>query len=225
MHSQCPNCGGQADNDATFCKTCGAALVGSAASTRQPFGLVGVAVAAAAVAQRTDSKIVQVAPDCENDKIREMGMFGWNLQGRQEMHEEGNAYGRASFLDSSTYVIKTKVFHYVKLHFARNLSLPNLEKITALENEYFSLSFTKPPGIAFPVCFTIFGVLGGLSSIEQLASEGLAGITLMAVFAIWITLGIRWITSRKKQRADAEIKNSNNVIRLHEITRELASLT
>lgn len=38
--------------------------------------------------ERTESIVVQVAPDYENDRIKEMGMFGWNLQGRQEIHRE-----------------------------------------------------------------------------------------------------------------------------------------
>lgn len=96
--------------------------------------------------ERTESIVIQVAPDYENVKIKEMEKFGWSLQNRQEIHEEGEAYGRPSFLDSDAYIIKTKVYHYVKLHFARSLSLPNLDKIRELENEYFGLpepSFPK----------------------------------------------------------------------------------
>lgn len=43
--------------------------------------------------ERTESIVVQVSPEYENAKIKEMEMFGWNLQGRQEIHEEGEAYG------------------------------------------------------------------------------------------------------------------------------------
>jgi len=95
--------------------------------------------------ERTESVVVQVAPNYENEKIKEMEMFGWNLQGRQEMHEEGDAYGSPSLLDSSTYVIKTKVSHYVKLHFVRPLSLPNLDRIKPLEAQYFGLPFPEFP--------------------------------------------------------------------------------
>lgn len=35
--------------------------------------------------ERTESTVIQVAPDYENDKIKEMEGFGWNLQGRQEV--------------------------------------------------------------------------------------------------------------------------------------------
>lgn len=94
--------------------------------------------------ERTESIVVQVAPEYENAKIKEMEIFGWNLQSRQEIHEEGDAYGRPSLLGDE-YIIKTKVYRYVKLHFARSLDLPNLDKIRELENEYFG-----PPEPIFP---------------------------------------------------------------------------
>ena len=56
---------------------------------------------------RTESTVTQVAPTYENEKIREMERFGWSLQGRQEIHEEGDAYGQES-LSGSSYVIKTR---------------------------------------------------------------------------------------------------------------------
>jgi|GEM_PF-1467934 hypothetical protein len=88
--------------------------------------------------EKTESTVVQVAPSYENAKIKEMENFGWNLQNRQEIHEEGDAYGGPSVF-SDEYIIKTKVYHYVKLHFARSLDLPNLDKIRELEDEYFGL--------------------------------------------------------------------------------------
>jgi len=86
--------------------------------------------------ERTESKVVQVAPDYENDMIQEMQNFGWNLHGRQEVHEQGDAYGRPS-LSGSEYITTTKVSKYVKLHFTRNLSTPNLDRVRQLEQEYF----------------------------------------------------------------------------------------
>jgi len=100
--------------------------------------------------ERTESIVIQVTPAYENAKIKEMQLFGWNLQGRQEVHEEGDAYGRPSYLDRTTYLIKTKVYHYVKLHFVRSLSLPNLDKIRELENEYLSLPVPRFPSIVPP---------------------------------------------------------------------------
>ncbi len=115
------------------------------------------------VMERTESVIIQVAPDYENDKIKEMEQFGWNLQGRQEIHEEGQAFGRPSYLDSSTYIIKRTVHHYVKLHFVRSLALPNLEQIRALEQRYFELLNSSPvlpsPPALLPARSSIVNVL------------------------------------------------------------------
>jgi hypothetical protein len=89
--------------------------------------------------ERTESIVIQVAPAYENIKIKEMEKFGWNLHGRQEINAKGEAYSKPSYLDKSTYLIKIEVYNYVKLHFVRSLSLPNLDKIKEIENEYFSL--------------------------------------------------------------------------------------
>jgi hypothetical protein len=95
--------------------------------------------------ERTESIVVQVAPDYENDKIKQMEAFGWNLHGRQEIHEQGDAYGRPSYIDSSEYIIKMTVHNYVKLHFVRDTGLPNLDKIKSLEAQYFNVPFPEFP--------------------------------------------------------------------------------
>lgn len=144
--------------------------------------------------ERTESIVVQVVPDYENAKIKEMEMFGWNLQGRQEIHEEGEAYGRPSYLDSSTYVIKTKVSHYVKLHFVRSLSLPNLDQIKQIEQEYFNLPFPAPPtfkSFIWPALFVLFGII----SLTNSEIEG--GIPLFLMFS---GLGGWWFYSKIKKR-------------------------
>lgn len=114
---------------------------------------------------RTESNIIQVAPNYENNKIKEMEMFGWNLQGRQEIHEEGDAYGEESMFGNS-YTVTTKVSHYVKLHFVRSLSLPNIEKIKAIEAEYYSKNFPPVPTIKsfiLPALLLFFGVISLLN--------------------------------------------------------------
>lgn len=100
--------------------------------------------------ERTESLVVQVAPTFENEKIAEMETFGWNLQGRQEIHEAGDAYGAPSVF-SNTYVIKQRVSQYVKLHFVRSLTLPNLKEIRRIEEEYFNLPFPIPSSQIGPV--------------------------------------------------------------------------
>lgn len=55
--------------------------------------------------ERTDSIVIQVAPSYENTMIKEMEIFGWNLQSRQATHKEGESFGSISITGNS-YVIK-----------------------------------------------------------------------------------------------------------------------
>lgn len=135
--------------------------------------------------ERTESIVIQVAPDYENEKIREMELFGWNLQGRQELHEEGEAFAQRSIW-SDDYIIKTKVYNYVKLHFVRDLNLPNFKEIHKLEDQYYSLSVPKYPSLIPP---------GGIFG-----------------FILWFCLMIFWpfyyllIFKKRKSKADDEAK-------------------
>lgn len=145
--------------------------------------------------QRTESEIVQVAPDYENAMIKHMELFGWSLQGRQEIHEEGDTSGGPSFLGDE-YVAKTRVSHYVKLHFSRSQGLPNLDKIRALETEYNDFEVDFPallPG----------GVIGFL----------ILWPLLPFVYSSW---------KRRKEEADAELYRVQN--RRRQINSEVAEL-
>ncbi len=174
--------------------------------------------------ERTESIVIQVAPSYENAKIKEMEMFGWNLQGRQEIREEGDAYGKPSWLDKSEYVIKIKVSHYVKLHFTRGLSLPNLDKIKQIESEYFNLPFLKPPSLIWPVILTAWPALTipiGIVTTIKSPAEGL--ITLL-ILVVWTVLGYRWIRSRTKQRKEATKTCDQSLRRMEELKTQLSSL-
>lgn len=143
--------------------------------------------------ERTESVVVQVAPDYENEKIKEMEMFGWNLQSRQEMHVEGDAEGRPSITGSS-YVVKTKVSHYVKLHFVRDLTLPDLSQIKSIESEYFGLPFPMPPAIKsflWPALFILAGIIS-LTNPER--GAGIGGFVVLAGLGGW------WFFSKIKKR-------------------------
>ncbi len=221
MSNYCPACGAQSGNeDAKFCKACGGSLsgIGAAASVS-----ASAYHAAAAIMQRTESTIVQVSPDYENARIREMEMFGWNLQGRQEIHEEGDAYGAPS-ISGNSYVIKTKVSHYVKLHFVRNLGLPNLETLKNFENEYFNVPFIELPGMKGPVFFTLFGILGILVNLVSINQPGSPGIGAVIMMLVWSALGVLWIKSRRTKRATALAQNQASVARMDAIRKQVASL-
>lgn len=173
--------------------------------------------------ERTESAVIQVAPDYENDKIQEMQGFGWNLHGRQEMREEGEAFGRPS-LTGSSYIIKTKVSHYVKLHFVRSLSLPNLAEIKRLEADYFNLSLMPLPSIKTAGCFTLFGVVGIIAMLVTLGDPKAPGIPGILTMLVWSAIGVWWIKSNLKKREEAQAARQSNIQRMAQIREQAAML-
>lgn len=169
--------------------------------------------------ERTESTVIEVAPNYENDKIKEMEAFGWNLQGRQEIHQEGDAYGRPSYLDSSTYVVKVKVSHYVKLHFVRGLSLPNLENVRQLEVEYNNLPFPPPAPIGWPLGITGFFSIGIIFVII-----GKIPVLALPVYLVFGGLGALWLTSRLKKRGAASERRALSMRRANDILDEVRRL-
>ena len=158
---------------------------------------------AMAVAGRTESTVVQVAPDCENDLIREMGIFGWNLQGRQEIHEERESLGKEAVF-SDRYIIKTKISHYVKVSLVRNLALPNLDKVRRLEAEYRSLPYPRFAGAKsylWPILILLLAVYGGSRGQPGDAQNALI---LGALAGIWLAIKIALFLNRTKIRAETE---------------------
>jgi hypothetical protein len=174
--------------------------------------------------ERTESTVIQVAPSYENEKIQEMEAFGWNLHGRQEMHEEGDAEGRPS-ITGSTYVVRTKVHRYVKLHFVRSLSMPNLQRIKQLEQEYFGQTFPPVPTMTVPGCFALFGAVGIVICLAMINQQGSPGIFGVIMYIVWVALGYLWIKSRQKKRADATTKRDASIARMAVIRQEVAGLT
>ena len=149
--------------------------------------------------ERTESLVVQAAPSFEQDKIEEMEAFGWNLHGRQEIHEEGDAQG---YIDGNKYVVKTKVKHYVKLHFVRSLSLLNLNKIQEIESEYNSLPFPTPPRLKWPIGLTavcIFGLI--LRNPYDPVGARITFVVLTALCGYWV---FRRLQKRKEATALCE---------------------
>lgn len=162
--------------------------------------------------QRTESNVVQVAPDYENDKIKEMEMFGWNLHNRQEMHIEGDAEGRPS-LTGSSYITTTKISHYVKLHFVRSLGLPKLDEIKKLESEYFNLPFPVNPSLKGPIIILAVGLLPLLMGGGKKVLAG--SLILIAAGGVWFFLNF------KKRNEHTQIR-TGSLNRREEIMKQLA---
>lgn len=176
--------------------------------------------------ERTESLVVQVAPASENNKIKEMEMFGWSLQNRQEIHEEGDAYIDSDY-GGSSYTIKTKVYHYVKLHFSRDLGIPNLGQIQQIEQEYFNVPFPASPPLTWPVIFTFFFVFTTISSFAVIFAPGatfgpVAGA--MAIFAVPAVLSLLWLKSRVKKRKATKQTCDQSLQRIEELIAQLQAI-
>lgn len=177
--------------------------------------------------ERTESVVIQVAPQYENEKIAEMQMFGWNLHGRQEVHQQGEAYGRPSYLNSGNYVIKTTVHNYVKLHLVRSLTLPNVDQIRQIESEYFNLPFPSPVGFKLPGCFTAFFAFGLLvaAPVMMLGEGVLQGLGALAVYGVFVALGVYWLKNRIKKNKEAQVIRRHSTQRMEQLRAHLSTLT
>lgn len=182
--------------------------------------------------ERTESRIIQVAPAHENGMIEEMQRFAWNLLGRQEMRIEGHTspdISVSAFVADSiggTQSYKTKIKHYVKLHFARSLDIPNLERLRQIESEYFNLPFPSsappprgkdPPAGLFGLLALGFLVMGIL--IEPVFLLG-AGVMVVAALCI----GIPYDKKVKKHVENVTRIREQSERRAQELMAELESL-
>lgn len=181
--------------------------------------------------EQTESVVVQVAPDSENDKIAEMEHFGWSLQSRQEVighlreaETPDNllaAVGRG-MKEGATGKKTYEYDHYVKLHFGRAKSLPGINKLRALEVEYSALPFPPSPGgLLWPVLFTLMPIPGGIAMIsDPLGKQGSPGLLGLIVVAAWIALGVYWIKKRTRKRAEVAAVRARSYNRAQEILAE-----
>lgn len=178
--------------------------------------------------ERTESLVVQVAPEYENDKIKEMEMFGWNLQSRQEIMghlQEAEtpdnlfvAIGRGT-VEGSTGKKTYEYDHYVKLHLVRDSNLPNLSEIKKLETEYFNLPFPKPPTLMSFIWPSLL-FFGGLISLTN--PETGAAIFASLLFG---GLGGWWFYSKVKKRQKNLAICNQTIKRQEELINQLQSQT
>ena len=183
--------------------------------------------------ERTESVVVSVAPQYENEKIQEMGEFGWNLQGRQEVvghlreAETPDSLGAAMFrgaMEGATSTVTVTYDHYVKLHFVRDLNMPNIARIRELEGEYRSLHVPASPSLKTAGCFTLFGAVGAVVFIATMNDPHAPGAGGIVMFLIWTGLGILWLRSKLRKRADARVAAQKASARARELITEVSSL-
>lgn len=169
---------------------------------------------------RNESRVLQSAPMFENQLIQEMEKFGWSLQGRQEIHEVGDSKGADSFLGDK-YVVKTKVSHYVKLHFTRDLDLPGLEGIRAVEREYFAVAYPSLPSWKWYLA-AVFCIASGLGIMDQSVGGALFTVAVGVALGAW-TLQRR--ASKVAARAAADSRRSQLLHELETSTSQSAGVS
>jgi hypothetical protein len=219
----CANCGSALSGQTNFCTGCGAA----AAKKVQPPEIRTRA--------RTESFVASIAPEDENSKIQQMELFGWSLQGRQEIigplqraaipDSLLSAVGRGAW-EGATGRTTVSRDHYVKLHFVRDPQMEGIERLRALENEYFSLQFPAAKGIVWPVLFTLMPIPGGFAMIAgattgQGSGPGLQGLIVVAG---WMALGVVWIRNRIRSRHQARATTEASIRRAYEIEQQLIQM-
>ncbi len=177
--------------------------------------------------ERTESFIIEVAPNYENAKIKQMEMFGWNLQGRQEImgHLMEAKTSDSLFvamwrggMEGATGKKYYEYDHYVKLHFVRSLNLPNLSGIKKLETECSNLPYPELPAIKsfmWPLIF-IFGGLMSLSNPERAA--GVMGFLIVGGGGGW------WFYSKVKKRQENHAICEQSIKKHGELINQLESL-
>lgn len=94
---------------------------------------------------RTESKSIQTHPNDEQSVIEFMQKFGWSLLSTQEIKIKDS---HLELLGENIYSV-TETEHYIKLAFSRDVDMPHLKEIKAIEDEYNNL----PSPLALPKAF------------------------------------------------------------------------
>jgi zinc-ribbon domain len=217
----CPQCGTKLDSGSRFCPKCGA----SVAATAQP---------SSPASGRSESVIVSVSPNFENECIKERELFGWNLQNRQEVvghlreAETPDGLGHALWRGAVEGMTNTKSLeydHYVKLHFVRGAGLPNLPRIKQLESEYFSLPSPTAKGIVWPILFSLMPIPSLFVALsDPSGKQGSPGLALLPVAIGWILLGLYWVRARRRKQAAAASACAASLARAKEIRQEVTQM-
>jgi len=101
---------------------------------------------------RTESKTIQVHPNDEQSMIEFMQKFGWSLLSTQEIKVKDSHLEQRG---DSIYSV-TQSEHYIKLAFSRDLDMPHLKEIKAIEDEYLNLPNPPPLPKLFPIHIAVW---------------------------------------------------------------------
>ena len=104
---------------------------------------------------RTESKSIQVHPNDEQSMIEFMQKFRWSLLSTQEIKVKDSHLEQRG---DSIYSV-TQSEHYIKLAFSRDLDMPHLKEIKAIEDEFNNLPNPPPLPKAFPMWAIVITIL------------------------------------------------------------------
>ncbi len=184
--------------------------------------------------ERTESVVVSVHPDAENDRIEEMSIFGWNLQGRQEilgpLQKADTSDNLAVAIwrggvEATTDKVYVRRDHYVKLHFARSLNMPNLGKLKEIEAECTSLPFPGAVSLKGPGCFTLFWAIGIVPALATMGKNVAPGAFALIFYCLMVALGVFWIRRRLAKNRSAEEIRQRSAARGAELVAAARSLS
>jgi len=179
--------------------------------------------------QRTESKVVTVMPYQENTRISEMEMFGWNLQGRQDVvtpvHADSDATPK---LLGNGYNIDTSIesAHYVKLHFVRPLDLPNLGQIRKLESEYPFRELPEESKSTWPwwvivVGIASFAIVQGVEkSVEGFIFATIVGLVFIGIAIVGLYANGKDNEKKRKIRQEILEKRQEVIEQLKSLSKE-----
>ena len=130
---------------------------------------------------RTESKVRRIHPDSEQATIEFMQIFHWNLANSQHIK---NKSSHLEERDGDIYQV-TETEHFINLTFSRDLNLPGIEHIRALESEYHRLDDSLPK---IP---EEIGYVGA----------GIVCVLLLVFYGLGIVVGFFWFKNISERNA------------------------
>ena len=171
---------------------------------------------------RVETLIRDAAPHDAETQINLSARFHWRLKSSQRVrtehvrvptedtHPEQKDEEASPAIETSP-VTETEIEDFIQLVFERDIDEPNIDRIRALEAEYFSIVYPTKPGFMLPVIVCL--LLGGLAAL------------IRRVWVIGpILLLIAWISWNATLRAEADKEAARLEARQAEILREVDQL-
>lgn len=173
--------------------------------------------------ERTESKIIEIAPKLEQDTINTMAKFGWSLQNRQEIQIHSGKetkrglikrtenyrrdYQGNLFYDGAYEIVTTSIIHfdhYTKLHFSRAIAFRENQELNKLEQEYFLLRYAFVKKVTG---WLVLGIIFAVLAVFSFSSNHILAIIFGAVSVLFFYL---WNKKKQKPEFNPEAIREHN---------------